>query len=1192
MNHDLESIGLSLPNDIPPALIGAVNEKIKLGPAPNSDYKLILEKLIDPNLKIESQLQNFLMGEMRALREGTLDAAARAYLELLEKSPQDAEKLAAILQIQSTKKKTDVFIRGAKNDYQEKSSNATGKLNLSSFKKAMPKKNLGYYQRSSCTLDKIDNLLYSTDKDEVACVILVGLPGMGKTQTATAFAYSFGDKYDSVIWFKASNNNLTFEFARLFSYLSHETNTFLETEEIQNIKEEKLVETIYKVLEKYREKVLFIFDNVDLYADIEKYIDKEKRQETIIHYLITSRVQSGWPIEWCNNIISLDIFTEEEAIDYIVSALKKVPGNVNRDNAKQLAELLFYFPLTIVQAVSYIRMSKLINTVNKFVDYYNNNQIEIVNKPIDKYELSLVSTWVSLKKTLQAIDPLLIQIIQICSCLYPDEIEPSILTNCFKKSDISKSIVILIDYALLIPLNNENNSFKIHRFLQDMIKLTDKLEIESNLSIISSQMDSMFKDILNTFTYHGTDDIIFKPVTNDSLIAHIRCIVDNLQKFNSNKRLLSNLIFKIIFFEFFVNRDMKSFLSYIAIAKDLLNLSDALNSSQKKLIMFIYHLIDTADGRKFFSLPIKDETIFKDKFKIIEYKGDLKDSMAYSSEDATNLDIKVNSKKRKIKGVEINVDNILIESIGTGDISIFDVVIRAQRITVQCKNNAKLNLINSTLSTDYIFINIKNSSSLIISGVIFVSNHLDISCDDGTLLDICYTYFDVNDLLIKSMNRNNQRLYGVIIKAHKAFLDFSDNLITLIFGLFLKCDNLLIKGRNIFATNIFLSSNSSLIDTNIYFLFEQSSLCDCDSIYFKRSIFCLSSQVLLLKKKLLEDKISLVLREAATANQSFQSVIAFGDTLKANSMITVHNKYIPIHKNLFKSENEASYINIFQVISNSPSIDGIIVSSANEIIDLSPFEHPLGKLAESSDSPTSITVLPQTESIHRTVPKLPDNLETSKNKKELRNEGKVKSIFSTPTSTGLTKPNVVDKLLNEKNTDMLLPLKEEVKPTYASTKVSLLPTIEQSLLPTEPSSSTTTGSRSSKLPNFSSTHNPYSFWVTFDTKLPSYGDNVFGLLIKQAKVVLDSKTGKDLVQIIFTDHKLVQQFSDELHKIGISNLAMKDEPRKPKVNVGKDGKEDEYIILLSSEVYNTVMDDKDAYTKLVSSQIQQSNIRP
>lgn len=117
---------------------------------------------------------------------------------------------------------------------------------------------------------------------------------------------------------------------------------------------------------------------------------------------------------------------------------------------------------------------------------------------------------------------------------------------------------------------------------------------------------------------------------------------------------------------------------------------------------------------------------------------------------------------------------------------------------------------------------------------------------------------------------------------------------------------------------------------------------------------------------------------------------------------------------------------------------------------------------------------------------------------------------------------------------------------------------------------------------------PISFRPTSDVKNVT---SKFRSMLAKANILLNQENNKDLVQIVFTDHQLLQQFSDELHKIGISNLGMKDEPRKPQVTIGKDGKEDEYVILLSADEYNAVMDEEDAYAKLVTGSSSQSSFR-
>lgn len=114
-------------------------------------------------------------------------------------------------------------------------------------------------------------------------------------------------------------------------------------------------------------------------------------------------------------------------------------------------------------------------------------------------------------------------------------------------------------------------------------------------------------------------------------------------------------------------------------------------------------------------------------------------------------------------------------------------------------------------------------------------------------------------------------------------------------------------------------------------------------------------------------------------------------------------------------------------------------------------------------------------------------------------------------------------------------------------------------------------------------YNQHGLFSQSSTLTPATDDFVI-LLLQQGDILIDTAKSNYPVRIIFTDHKLVQEFANELHKIGMSNLSMKDEPRKPDVNIGKDGKGDKYIISLTAYEYNKIMKDKNAYTDLVNRQ--------
>jgi tetratricopeptide (TPR) repeat protein len=160
---------------------------------------------------------------------------------------------------------------------------------------------------------------------------------------------------------------------------------------------------------------------------------------------------------------------------------------------------------------------------------------------------------------------------------------------------------------------------------------------------------------------------------------------------------------------------------------------------------------------------------------------------------------------------------------------------------------------------------------------------------------------------------------------------------------------------------------------------------------------------------------------------------------------------------------------------------------------------------------------------------------------------------------------------------------EEKAQEYMALAMSLEPTLESQTVQQKATNERTTN------------YNPTLFGGNKVTS-PILGNftqqesSLLEIILREAKILPKMMQNKEIVEVNFFDHKLVQQFADELHKIGISNINMKDEPRKPNIIIGSEGKEDEYIILLSPDEYNIIMRDKDAYAKLASNQHTQSQL--
>jgi ankyrin repeat protein len=92
-------------------------------------------------------------------------------------------------------------------------------------------------------------------------------------------------------------------------------------------------------------------------------------------------------------------------------------------------------------------------------------------------------------------------------------------------------------------------------------------------------------------------------------------------------------------------------------------------------------------------------------------------------------------------------------------------------------------------------------------------------------------------------------------------------------------------------------------------------------------------------------------------------------------------------------------------------------------------------------------------------------------------------------------------------------------------------------------------------------------------------------ILTQAQVSPKAGTDKELVDVKFKDVSIAKKFAQELFSIGITNPQMSDQERKPEI-VWVDGdqtKPDEYIYQLSADEYKLLMNDNDAYAKMLSS---------
>lgn len=314
---------------------------------------------------------------------------------------------------------------------------------------------------------------------------VAGLGGIGKTQLATEFAYRSLDNqyYKAVFWIAAETPNaMNNVYKKIADYLQ------LENEALNFNELKKLVHNDLCVRCKGA-KILFILDNVANFQEVKQFLNSlhEQLNTVAAHVLITSRSQL-----WPEAPLILDIFTPKEASTFI----RKHLSNENEASVENLGKKLNYFPLALSQAIAYIKDHS--NIAHYIEDYEIKTQeyLDKISSYNDQYTQSLWATWNIILPKLSLNGQ---KILFTAAYLDPDEIPIDFFSSLTIK-EIMEAIEDLRKHSL-ITLTANNNSFKMHRSLQEVVRLTGKSNtkwktnyggLNSALHLLESKFDFNF----------------------------------------------------------------------------------------------------------------------------------------------------------------------------------------------------------------------------------------------------------------------------------------------------------------------------------------------------------------------------------------------------------------------------------------------------------------------------------------------------------------------------------------------------------------------------------------------------------------------------------------------------------------------------------------------------------------------------
>ena len=304
---------------------------------------------------------------------------------------------------------------------------------------------------------------------------LYGLGGIGKTQTASEYAFRYGDEYTHVFWTRAATREtLAADFVKLAQLLD------LSEKDGQN--QPQIVAAVKHWLAA-NDGWLLILDNADELSLAQEFLPTSHKG----HVLFTTRDQAA-------GVIAASVEVEELSPRDGTLLLLRWSKRLDRDAslnqaravdlaaAERIVKELDGLPLAIVQAGAYIQETGC--SLTDYLNLYTTHRKVLLarrSRLMLDYPHTVATTWSLSFRRVEQQSPAATYLLRLCAFLAPDAIPEELLMQDIAEADtvseaeandsfkLNDALEVLRRYSL-VRRNGDAHMLSIHRLVQIVLK--------------------------------------------------------------------------------------------------------------------------------------------------------------------------------------------------------------------------------------------------------------------------------------------------------------------------------------------------------------------------------------------------------------------------------------------------------------------------------------------------------------------------------------------------------------------------------------------------------------------------------------------------------------------------------------------------------------------------------------------------